>query len=371
MEDRNLYLLALSLTRGLGPVTVKNLIAYCGSAQAVFTTPKGKLLRVPGIGEQTVRLVRESASLQRAEQEMAFCERQGVMVLNYLDPAYPDALKYIHDAPLILFKKGAIDLNAQPNIALVGTRQATDYGKEQTELFAAFLASRGINVVSGLAYGIDIVAHRTVLQAGGMTTAVLGHGLDMIYPARHARKADEMLARGGLLTEYLTGTQPDAVNFPARNRIVAGICRAVIVIEAAASGGALITARKAFEQNREVYALPGRVGDLYSSGCNQLIRDNVAKLITNPEDVLEDLRIQWQHHDDQSQQLELTLAAPPVPLSTEEATILNYLAQQGEALIDQITLATGIPMSRLNALLIGMEFKELLRQMPGKRYKKW
>lgn len=260
-------------------------------------------------------------------------------------------------------------LNAQPAIAIVGTRQATDYGKEMAATFAAYFAQRGLNVVSGMAYGIDIAAHRAALQAGGISTAVLAHGLDMIYPGIHARKAEEMLARGGWLTEYLTGTQPDAVHFPARNRIVSGICRAVVVIEAAETGGALITARKAFEQNREVYALPGRVGDKYSEGCNLLIRENIARLAISPDDILQDLQICWQPGEDQREQLELALSAPDLPLSAEEAQVLNVLAR-GEALIDQLAYQTGIPVHRLHSLLLSMEFKELLRQMPGKKFRR-
>lgn len=367
VKERNLYLLALALTKGLGPVSVKNLIAYCGSAQAVFDAPKGKLMKAPNIGEKAVSLVRESRNLQRAEAELSFCEKEGVEVMSYLDESYPNALKYIHDAPLLLFKKGVVDFNSQPNIAIVGTRRATDYGRAMTEEFAAFFAGRGINVVSGLAYGIDIIAHRTVLRTGGITTGVLGHGLDKIYPPGHASKAREMLEKGGLLTEYLTGTDPDAAHFPARNRIVSGICKAIIVIEAAEKGGALITAQNAFEQNREVYALPGRVGDRFSEGCNKLIRDQVARLVSRPEDVLDDLDIQWQQHEDQSGQLELALSPPEIPLTADEVKVINFLAK-GEALVDQITVHTGIPMNRLNALLLSMEFKDLLRQMPGKKF---
>ncbi|MCB0837356.1 MAG: DNA-processing protein DprA [Bacteroidetes bacterium] len=369
MNQRNLYLLALALTKGLGPVSVKNLIAYCGSAKAVFDAPKGKLKRAPGIGEVAVNLVRESHNLQRAEAEMNFCLQQGIEVISYLDEGYPQRLKYIHNAPLILFKKGKVDINAQPNIAIVGTRRATDYGRALTEQFATCFAEKGMNVVSGLAYGIDITAHRAVLKAGGITTAVLAHGLDRIYPGNHYRKAMEMLEKGGILTEYLTGTDPDAPHFPARNRIVSGISRAVIVIEAAEKGGALITAKLAFDQNREVYAIPGRIGDTFSQGCNHLIRDNIAKLVSSPEEVLADLDIQWQEHTDRTQQLELALAAPEIPLNAEEAKVMNLL-NQGEALVDQITVKTGIPVHRLNALLLSMEFKNLLRQLPGKKYQK-
>jgi DNA processing protein len=366
----HLHLLALSLTKGLGPVSVRNLIAYCGSAQAVFDAPKGKLMRTPGIGEHAVQLVRQAETLARAEQEVAYCERHGVELLTYLDPAYPEALKYIHDAPLILFKKGAVNFNAQPSVAIVGTRRATDYGREWAETFAHFFAEQGFNVVSGLAYGIDIAAHRAVLRSGGITTAILAHGLDTLYPGKHRSKAEAMLAQGGLLTEYLTGTLPDAPHFPARNRIISGICKAVVVIEAANRGGALITARAAFEQNREVYALPGRVGDQYSEGCNTLIRDNVAKLITSPEEVMADLDIQWQHHHDQSDQLALALTPPEIGLSAEESKVLNYLSQRSDALVDDIAIKTGIPMQQLNSLLLGMEFKELLRQMPGKKFRR-
>lgn len=345
------------------------MIAYCGSAKAVFETPKGKLLRAPGIGEHAIHLLKKSTSLQRAEKEMQFCENQGIEVLTYLDPDYPDALKYIHDAPLILFKKGNLDLNAQANIAIVGTRKASDYGMALTEKFAQHFAQKGVNIVSGLAFGIDIAAHRAVLKADGMTTAVLGHGLDTIYPGSHRSRAREILEKGALLSEYLSGTKIEPAHFPARNRIVSGICKAIVVVEAARKGGALITARFAFDQDRQVYAVPGRVGDTYSEGCNHLIRENIAKLMTDPTEVLEDLNIQWKQHDDKTAQLELALSAPTVPLSPEEAKVLNFLAK-GEAVVDKITHHTGIPMHKLNALLLSMEFKELLRQMPGKRFRK-
>jgi len=369
-SDRNFHLLALALTKGLGPVSVKNLIAYCGSAKAVFEAPKGKLVRAPGIGDHAVNLVKKAETQARAEQELAYCQQHGIQVLTYLDEAYPHALKYIHDAPLLLFKKGGIDLNMQPNIAIVGTRKATEYGKELAQTFATAFAQKGINVVSGLAYGIDIYAHRAAIKAGGKTTAVLAHGLDTIYPARHTKRALDMCEQGGLLTEYLTGTKPDPPLFPARNRIISGICRAVLVVEAAAKGGALITAKAAFDQNREVYALPGRLGDPYSQGCNKLIQNQIARLVMSPEEILEDLQISWQHHDDQSEQLSLALAAPEVPLSAEEAQVLNVLREKTGARVDEIALKTGIPMHKLNPLLLGMEFKDLLAQLPGKRFKR-
>ncbi|MDP5171425.1 MAG: DNA-processing protein DprA [Bacteroidia bacterium] len=361
-KSNDIALLGLSLTKGVGPVTIKNLISLCGSAEAVFATPVGKLKKAPGVGEKVAHLIKHSEGIKQAEQELSWCESQGVDLVSYLDPGYPHLLKYIHHAPLFLFRKGAIELNAQPNIAIVGTRKASSYGKALTEQFATFFAERNINVVSGLAYGIDIIAHKAVLKAGGKTTCVLGHGLDFIYPGTHSAKAQEMLERGGWLSEYLTGTQPDAPHFPARNRIVAGMCRAVVVIEAAESGGALITARQAFDSNREVFAIPGRIGDPVSAGCNKLISEQVARLVSSPEEVLEELDIQWNNTENQAPK------EPPIPLNKEEALVLNVL-QQGEALVDQLHLKTGLQSSRLNSLLLAMEFKDLIEQMPGKKFR--
>lgn len=369
MKFHNQYLLALSLTKKIGPVTVRNLIAYCGSPEAVFAASKGKLLRTPGVGNETVARLQNVANLERAEKELAYCEKQGIDILTYLDKDYPQALKYIHNAPLVLFKKGEIDLNQQPAIAIVGTRKATDYGHWMAEVFARFFAEKGINVVSGMAYGVDIAAHRAVIKAGGRTTAVLAHGLDTLYPGSHAQKAREMLEKGGWVTEYFTGTKPEAPHFPARNRIIAGMSRAVVVVEAKEKGGALITARNAFDQNREVYAIPGRVGDAHSVGCNLLIRDQIAKLVMDPQEVLEDLDIQWKHHEDQSEQLEMMLAPLPGHLSAPELKVLNLLAK-GERVVDDIAHDTGIPMAQLSPLLLSLEFKEMLRQLPGKKFRR-
>ncbi len=368
VEERNLHLLALSLIKGLGPITIKNLIAYCGSPEEVLSASPARLKRAPGVGDKTAALLKSADHLSRAEQEVAYCQKQGIRILSYMDTGYPALLRQTFDAPLVIFAKGPLDFNAVNNVGIVGTRKATDYGKEMAEHFAATFARNGINVVSGLAYGIDIHAHRATVKEGGITTAVLGHGLDMIYPFAHRKKADEILERGALVTEYLTGSQPDASNFPARNRIISGMCKAVVVIEAAESGGALITAQFANEHNREVYAVPGRVNDPYSKGCNYLIRNNMAHLATSPEDVLEDLGLALRQDMSQNQ-LEIEFAQPLEPLTREEEQVLNFLGRN-EALVDQISVNTGLPMATLNPLLISLEFKDLIRQMPGKRYKR-
>jgi len=367
VEEQRLHLLALSMVKGLGPVMIKNMIAYCGSAQEVWRMPNGKLSRIPGVGERAMGLLKRANTLEEAESELKYCDKHGIQCLSYLEPDYPQLLKYIYNAPLLLFKQGNIGLNDQPNIAIVGTRKPTEQGRCIVEEFAAFYADKRINVVSGLAFGIDISAHRSVLQAKGKTTAVLGHGLDRIYPASHTTKAREMLEAGGILTEYVSGTEPDAAHFPARNRIIAGICKAVIVIEAAESGGALITAQMAFDQNREVYAIPGRLSDKRSVGCNRLIRDQIAKLITTPQEVLDDLEIQWKERPSGGVQGTLELELPP-DLSTEEIKVMNIL-KKDEAVVDQISIRTGIPMHQLQPLLLTMEFKGLILQAPGKRFR--
>ncbi|MEM6347975.1 MAG: DNA-processing protein DprA [Bacteroidota bacterium] len=372
MEEKHLYLLSLALIKGLGPVTVKNLVAYCGSAKAVLESPIARLRRTPGVGESTIRLIQQAQNLHRAETELKLATKDGLKVLSYLDPAYPNPLKFIHNAPLFLFQKGNLDFNAQANVAIVGTRRATHYGKEMAERCAKRLAKEGINVVSGLAYGIDIAAHKAVLEVGGKTTAVLAHGLDMIYPPNHANKAIAMQKKGAILTEYLRHTEPDAMHFPARNRIIAGICQAIIVIEARAKGGALITAEFAQEQNREVYAVPGRVGDTYSIGCNKLIRDHGARLLYDPQEVIDDLALHWQvplGETSKVEQLELSFAAPDIPLSDEETKVLNVLTK-GRANIDELSLQTAIGTGQLNSLLLSMEFKDLVRQLPGKQFER-
>lgn len=355
-------LLSLSLSSGLGPVSIRNLVSRFSSPEKVLHATKGKLLSTPGIGHKAAEAVLSLNGRVQALEEIEWCEKHQVNIISYLDPGYPNLLRYIHHAPLFLFQKGELDLNAQPAIAIVGTRNATEYGKELAAEFASFFALRGINIVSGLAYGIDIAAHKAAIESDGISTCVLAHGLDTIYPSVHKRKAKAMLQKGAWLTEYLTNTKPDAPHFPARNRIVAGMCQAVVVIEAGASGGALITARQAFDSNRQVFAIPGRVNDQYSQGCHQLISENTARLITSPEEVLEELEIQWFPEES------LAHKTPVVPLSTEESDIINALASN-TMILDQLIHKTGVSASQLQSRLLAMEFKGLITQLPGKRFK--
>lgn len=364
------HLIAFSMIKGLGPVTVKNLVAYLGSPEKISTTHPSKLLKIPNIGTKTLDLLKQlPAALQAAEKEMNFCEKNHIQMLTYTDANYPKNLKFMHDAPLVLFQKGAVSLNAQANFAIVGTRQPSEYGKNCAAQFAAFFAERGINVVSGLAYGIDITAHKTVLQHLGITTAVVGHGLDRIYPPTHYDKAQQMLERGGWISEFVSGTKPDAPNFPARNRIISGISDAIIVVEAAKSGGALITARFGAEQNRLVYAIPGELGKQYAEGCNMLIRDSIAKLVMSPQEVLDDLDIKWETNFLPFHQVENESFMADENMTTQELKVMQAL-QKGEKLIDSLSHETEIEMSELNGLLVMMEFKGWILQLPGKKFKK-
>ncbi len=364
------YLLALLAIEGIGTITAKQLVAYAGSAEAVFGLSEGRMLKIPGIGEKTATTLREAAKrisplLDSADRELAWCHKQGVQVTAFWQAGFPDLLKTELTLPVILFQKGALDLNAQQAVAIVGTRKATDYGRRQAAHFAQVLAAAGLNVVSGLAYGIDAEAHRATLAAHGKTTAVLGHGLDRIYPPQHVALAKKILDHGGaLLSEYRTGVPPDAVNFPERNRIIAGLSRAVLVMEAGEKGGALITGRLAFEMNREVYALPGSVESKSSIGCHMLIQRNIAKLVTTPEEVLQELALQ---NADMKAGKQGSLLAQTPDLHGPDATVYNALNTGGRTL-DELALATALPVAQLVSLLLDLEFKGLVRQLPGRKF---
>lgn len=356
------------MIKHLGPVSVRNLVAYCGNPESVFKTTAKTLQKIPGIGPKQAQLIHQANTLRKAEAEVAFCKKHQIRIIPYTQTDYPKNLNYIHHAPPVLFAKGNVDFNAQPAIAIVGTRKCTDWGREKAFELGAFFGQRGLNVISGLAYGIDIAAHKGALSVDGITTASLGHSLDYLYPSIHKGKAKEMLLRGALLTEFPSGHKPEALNFPARNRIISGLCKAVIVVEAAESGGALITARFAFDQNREVYAIPGRLSDPYSVGCNKLIQQQVARLLLDPQEVLDQLEIQWEAAKPHSTKPQLQFNFSKT-LSAEENKIMNLLDQQ-ETTVDRITQLTKIPISKLNSLLLEMEFKGLVSQSPGKKFRR-
>lgn len=283
------YLIALSKIERIGPVLSRRLIDYFGDVKDIFASRPSTLEKIPKIGSHLAQAIRKASVLKSAEQELEFAAQNGVRVSSVYDDDYPWMLKNIHDAPLLLYQKGELKFNDGLNIAIVGTRKPSGYGRSVAEYIAKYLSGCGVNVVSGLAYGIDSEAHKAVLNSGGATTAVLGHGLGTIYPREHAWDAERIKENGALITEFHSQVGPEGRNFPLRNRIIAGLCQCTIVIEAGTKGGALITAKLAFEQDREVYAVPGDITRATSIGCNQLIRDQIASILTHPQDVLDNL----------------------------------------------------------------------------------
>ena len=283
------HLIALTKIDRIGPVTARALVSHFGDVKEVFRATPKLLRTIPQVGERLAAAISKSEVLRSAESELKFAEKNNVQVRSIYDEDYPWMLRNIYDAPMVLFQKGCLEFNGGLNVAIVGTRKPSPYGRITAERVARYLSERGVNVVSGLAYGIDGEAHDAVLRTGGKTTAVLGHGLGTIYPREHLSKAMRIGENGALITEFHSEVGPDGRNFPLRNRIISGLCHATLVVEAGETGGALITARMAFQQNREVYAVPGDLSRKTSIGCNRLIRDQMAKIFTHPQELIDDL----------------------------------------------------------------------------------
>lgn len=359
------YQIGLTCIDGVGDVLAKNLIAYCGSAETVFKTNRKQLEKIPGIGMITAdAIINAKEALTRAEQEIEFITANHIKAISYTDAEYPWRLKNCNDSPVIVYYKGNADLNPDKVVAVVGTRTPTQYGRSITEKFINELSSAGCLVVSGLAYGIDVAAHKSCLDNNIPTIGVLAHGLDRIYPAVHTEYAKQMIENGGLLTEYTSKTNPDKENFPKRNRIVAGMCDAVVVIESKKEGGSLITTTIANSYNRDVFAFPGRSGDAMSEGCNALIKTNRAALIESAADLV--YAMNW---------TETTVAKPGpkqlplmLNLSDEEQRIVNCFTTTNQMHIDEICYSTGYSVSTTSAFLLQLEFSNLIKSLPGKMY---
>jgi DNA processing protein len=357
------YKIGITLIDGVGDINAKNLIAYCGSAEAVFKQKKGHLLKIPGIGENTANSIVKQDILKRADEEITFIEKNNITPLFYLDKEYPLRLKQCADSPVMLYYKGNANLNAERIIAVVGTRNITDYGRKMTEELVKGLKSSGALIVSGLAYGVDVSAHRAALAAGMPTVGVVAHGLNELYPAEHYNMAQKMLDNGGILTEFMSNTEVIPANFPKRNRVIAGLSDAVVIVESKETGGAMITAEIAFSYDREVMAFPGKTDDTCSQGCNRLIQQNKAYLIRSAADVLEYL--QWQQEISHSHtQQELLL-----DLSAEEEVIVSTLKTHGAPMyIDDLAIQSKLTPGILSSHLLTLEFAGVLKSLPGKMY---
>jgi DNA processing protein len=360
-----LHQVALTFIKNVGPALSRSLLAYFGDAEGIFNAPRAKWMKVPGIGEKTVEQMDLGAALNKAAAELKFIERNNVDVIFFTDNRYPKRLKNCNDSPILLYSKGNADLNSQHIISIVGTRNATEYGRQLCRQLVEELQPYNVLIVNGLALGIDVAAHKECVKLNIPTLGVLGHGLDRMYPSQNRSTAEKMLENGGLITEYPSGTIPDRENFPQRNRIVAGIADATIVVEASLKGGALITAEIANSYNRDVFAFPGRVGDDFSEGCNFLIRNNKAALLTCAGDLAYSLG--WERADNPKPVVEQLLL--PIDLSTEELLIFEILRQQKTPLaIDDLTIKTNMATSKLAMNLLNLEMQGYIRSLPGKTY---
>ena len=370
-DDTIFHELALTLIPGIGPQLTRQLMSYGGAAKNVLMMPPGKLRRIPGVGAATVAILTgkdREAAFRKAEADLKKAEKDGVEIIFYTSKRFPSRLKQIADAPAILYYQGTADLNAPKVVALVGTRQATDYGREQTERIIKGLLPHRPLVVSGLAYGIDIMAHRAALQEGLETVGVMATGLDIIYPAAHRKTAEKMREQGGLLTEFPFGTPPDRYNFPARNRIIAGLSDGTVVVEAAIKGGALITAELALSYDRDVLAVPGNLSSAASAGCNALIRDNKAALYAEPLD-LEQL-LNWDAALHQSGKFKPVPSYSVDDFTIEEFTLITVLAAAigREEQMDELAWKAQLAIHTVASLLLGLEFRGVVRALPGKKF---
>ena len=361
-----LYQLALTEVPNIGWVRAKILANHFGSAKKIFDASFKSLEQIEGIGTIPANSIKHFTDFSKAEEEIRFIEKYKIKPLFITDKNYPQRLLNCYDSPTLLFYRGDADLNASKVIAIIGTRNHTEYGKQQTEKIIKDLSSQNILVVSGMAFGIDAIAHKASIKNGLPTVGVLAHGIDQIYPPDHANLAKDMLKHGGgLLTEFRSNTNPDKHNFPTRNRIVAGMSDATIVIETKERGGSMITAELANGYNKDVFALPGRVSDNKSAGCNFLIRNNKAMLRTDAEELIEVMG--WEEKSKKTNfksQRELF-----IELSKEEKIIVDILKEKDLIHIDELNLKSGLSSSSMAAAILNLELQGVVSTLPGKLYK--
>lgn len=362
MTEESIYQLSLTRIPDIGSILTKQLIDYFGSASAVFKARKKELAAVEGIGEVRATQIKKFSDHDSSEQELKKIEQHQLTLLFITDEQYPQRLKNCSDPPLVLFFKGNKSLNPSRIISVIGSRNATDYGRTVTEQLIKALQPYDVMIVSGLAHGIDAIAHRAALQQQLPTIGVMAHGFKTIYPHVHRSLAREMIDQGGLLTEFWWDALPDKHHFPQRNRIVAGISDATVVIETAVKGGSMITADLAFEYNRDVFAVPGRIYDQRSSGCLQLIAQNKATAFTSPEQIINALG--WLEPK-KKKNLQKKLFPE---LSSEEQIIVSILTEHHQIHVDELYLKTKLPSSAMASAILNLELQNIIIQLPGKRY---
>ena len=367
-EDK-IAILALVRTPGVGPVTIRQLISYCSGAENIYRSDFKKLIKIPGVSEKIVRSIQNKEGWAEAEKEWELSQKSDFKLIFYTDSNYPKRLKPLYDSPVLLYSSGNTDFNAARTVGIVGTRQISEYGKSVTETIIRELAPYQPLLVSGLAYGVDITAHRACLKHGLPTVGVMASGLDVIYPAVHKKTSQDMLETGGLVTENPLGTKPDFMRFPARNRIIAGLSDVTIVVESAKRGGSLITAEYAQNYHREIYAVPGNLGNPVSEGCNQLIKSNKASLFLSVEDMMQDL--QWKLGSIAETKSRLDIPEKELifeGFTQDEGQVLALLKKSGDMQIDDMSWQSGIHLGKLATLLLNLEFQGMIRSLPGKKY---
>lgn len=367
-EDECLFSIALTQIPGIGHIGAKRLIDSIGNATEIFRSRKELPTLIPGLNPSIVEALDCPEAIAQAEREMEFIEKNKITCLTLKDSEYPSRLRECEDAPLALFFKGNADLNRIKVICMVGTRRSTEYGKLFCNDFLHDIQALcpDILIVSGLAYGIDIHSHRAALANNLSTVGVLAHGLDRIYPSVHRKTAIDMLQQGGLLTEFPSGTNPDRYNFVSRNRIVAGMSDATIVVESGEKGGSLITADLANGYHRDCFSVPGRIHDVSSIGCNKLIKDNKAALIESAEDFVNTMG--WKEENTSTQQAEVQRELFP-ELTEEEKRIVYILHTRGDLHINNLVVEANIPVNKMSVLLFELEMKGIIKALAGGIYK--
>jgi DNA processing protein len=364
MTDTDLFnTLALMRVEGVGDIVAKKLINHLGSAEAVFKAKRSAILAIEGVGEVLYNNLRNTAVFALAESEVKFIRSHGIRPQFFMDAEYPERLKHCIDGPVILFSSGNIDLANRKTISIVGTRQMTGYGADFCRKLIEDLQPLNPVIISGFAYGVDIFAHTVAMEQNLQTIGVVAHGLNQVYPKVHKKYVAAMEQNGGFFTEFWSTSNPDNENFVKRNRIVAGLSEATIIIESADKGGSLITANVANDYNRDVFAVPGRITDKYSMGCNNLIKSQRANLLTSAADLV--YMLNWELEEKKLKPVQKQLF---VMLEPDEQKVYDYLQKNGKELMDIIALNCEMPIYRLSSLLLTMELKGIIRPLPGKLF---
>jgi len=366
MNDTELlHVLALLKIEGVGDIIAKKLINHCGSAEKIFKTKASILSSIDGIGQVLIKKLKDKSVFNLAETELRFVRDNTINCLFYQEENYPNRLKHCIDGPVLLFASGNINWNNKKIISIVGTREVTSYGTEFCKKLIEDLAPLNPIIVSGFAYGVDIIAHKAALEHNLQTIGVVAHGLNQVYPKSHKKYVAKMEEQGGFLSEFWSTSNPEKENFVKRNRIVAGMSEATIVIESAEKGGSLITANLANDYNRDVFAVPGRTSDKFSQGCNNLIKTQRANMLTSAADLIYMLNweIEKPIQNDRVVQKQLFIT-----LDDDEQKIYDYLQLHGKAELDRIALECDFPVFKISSALMNMELKGVIRPLPGKQF---